>query len=63
MRSLYTSRAADILLPLEFLVSYDRNNFPRTLSKDIDKISPFLNRFTLVHLLGPFGAADYPLPL
>ena len=62
MTSSYTSRAADLLLLLELLLSYDWNKFLRTLSKDIEKSSHFLSRFALVHLVGPLGAADYPLP-
>ena len=50
--SLYTSRAADIFLPFELLISYDRIKFLRTLSKDI-VIFEQGNEFTLVHLLGP----------
>ena len=63
MTSSYTSRAADLPFPLEFLVNYDTNKFLMTSSKDVEKISPFLSRFALGHLLGPMGSADHPLPL
>ena len=63
MTSSYTSRAADLPFPLEFLVSYDTNKFLRTSSKDVEKISHFFSRFALGHLLGPLGPADHPLPL
>ena len=63
MTSSYTSRAADLPFPLEFLVSYNTNKFLITSSKDIEKISHFLGRFALGHLLGPLGPADHPLPL
>ena len=63
MTSSYTSRAADLPSPLEFLVSYDTNKFLMTLSKDVEKISHFLSRFALGYLLGPLGPADHPLPL
>ena len=63
MTSSYTSRAADLLFPLNFLVSYDTNNFLRTSRKDVEKISYFLSRFALGHLLSPLGPADHPLPL
>ena len=63
MTSSYTSRAADLPSPLKFLVSYDTNKFLRTSSEDVEKISHFLSRFALGHLLGPLSAADHPLPL
>ena len=63
MKSSYTLRAADLPFSLEFLVSYDTNKFLRTSSKDVKKISHFLSRFALGHLLGPLGPADHPLPL
>ena len=63
MTSTYTSRAADLPFPLEFLVSYDTNKFLMTSIKDVEKISHFLSRFALGHLLGPLGPADHPLPL
>ena len=63
MTSSYTSRAADLPFSLTLLVSYDTNNFLRTSSKDVEKISHFLCRFALGHLLDPLGPADHPLPL
>ena len=63
MTSTYTSRAADLPFPLEFLVSYDTNKFLMTSIKDVEKISHFLSRFALGHLMGPMGPADHPLPL
>ena len=63
MTSSYTSRAADLPFPLEFLVSYNTNKFLITSSKDVEKISHFLSRFALGHLSGPLGPADHPLPL
>ena len=63
MTSSYTSRAADLPFPQELLVSYNTNKFLITSSKDVEKISHFLSRFTLGHLLGPMGSADHPLPL
>ena len=51
MTSSYTSRAADLPILLEFLVSYDANKFLRTSSKDVEKNSHFLNWFALGHLL------------
>ena len=63
MMSSYTSRAADLPFPLKFLVSYDTNNFLRTSSKNVEKISHFLSRLAFGYLLGPLGPADHPLPL
>ena len=63
MTSLYTSRAADLPFSLEFLVSYDTNKFLMTSNKDVEKISHFLTRFVLDHLLGPLSQADHPLSL
>ena len=63
MTSSYTSRAADLPFPLKFLVNYETNNFLRTSSKNVKKISHFLSCFALGYLLGPLGPADHPLPL
>ena len=63
MMSSYTSRPAALPSPLEFLVSHNTNKFMMTSSKDVEKISHFLSRFALGHLLGPLGPADHPLPL
>ena len=63
MTSSYTSKAADLPFPLEFLVSYNTNKFLMTSSKDVEKISHFLSQFPLGHLSGPLGPADHPLPL
>ena len=62
MTSSCTSRAADIPLPLEFLVSYNTDKFLMTSIKDVEKISHCLSRFALGHLLGTLGPADHPLP-
>ena len=63
MTSSYTSRAADLSIPLKFVVSYDANKFVRTSSEDVEKISHFLTRFALGHLLGLLDPADHLLPL
>ena len=63
MTSSHTSRAADLPIPLEFLVSSDTNKFLMTSNKDVEKINRFLSRFALGHLLGPLSPADHPLPL
>ena len=63
MTSSQTSRAADLPSPLKCLVSYDTSKFLRTSRKDVEKISHFLSRFALGHLLGPLSAADHPLSL
>ena len=63
MTTSYTSRAADLPFPLEYLVSYDTNKFLRTSSKDVEKMSHFLGWFALGHLLDPLRPADHPLPL
>ena len=63
MTSSYTSRAADLPFPLEFLVSYGTNKFLMTSSKDVEKISHFLSQFALGRLLGPLGPADQFLVL
>ena len=63
MTSSQTSRAADLSYPLKFLVSYDTSKFLRTSSEDVEKISHFLSRFALGHLLGPLSPADHPLAL
>ena len=63
MTSPYTSRAVDLPFSLKFSVSYGRNKFLRTSSKDVEKISRFLSRLALGHLLGPLDPADHPLPL
>ena len=63
MMSSCTSRAADLPVPLKFLVSYDTNKFLRTSSKDVEKISHFLSRLALGHLLSPLGPTDHRLPL
>ena len=48
---------------MEFLVSYATNKFLMNASKDAEKISHFISRFALVHLLGRLGTADHPLVL
>ena len=63
MASSYTSRTANLFFPLKFLVSYEANKFQRTSSKDVEKITHFLNWFALGHLLGPLGPIDHPFPL
>ena len=63
MTASYTLRAADLLFTPEFLVSYDTNKFLMTSIKDLEKISHFLSRFVLGHLLGQLRPADHPLPL
>ena len=63
MTSSYNSRAADLPFPLGFLVNYNENKFLMTSINDVAKISHFLSRFALGHLLGPLGPADHPLPL
>ena len=60
--SSYTSRAADLPFPQEFLVSYNTYKFLRTSSKDVEKISHFLSWFALGHLLGLLGPAEHPFP-
>ena len=63
MTSSYTPRAADLLFPLEYLVSYDTNKFLMTLSNGVEKIIHFLSRLTLGNLLDRLGPADRPLSL
>ena len=48
MTSSYTSRAADLHFPLNFLGSYDTKKFLKTSSQDVEKISHFFWRFALV---------------
>ena len=63
MTSSNTSRAADLLCSLEFLVSYNTNKFLMISSKDVEKINHFLSRFALEHLSGPLDSADHLLSL
>ena len=63
MTSSYTTRAADLPFPLKFLESYYTNKSLTASSEDVEKISYFVSRFALAHLLGHLDTADRPLPL